>query len=113
MAKIKKGDLVVVISGRDRGKQGRVLEVHTDSDRVVVEGVQRVKKHTKVGQTNRGSRTGGIETVEAPIHLSNVMLVDPETRKGTRVGYRTETIERDGRTRTVRIRVAKRSGKDI
>lgn len=113
MAKIKKGDLVVVISGRDRGKQGRVLEVLPDSDRLVVEGAQRVKKHTKVGQSSRGSRTGGIETIEAPIHVSNVMLVDPETKKGTRVGYRTETIERDGRTRSVRIRVAKRSGKDI
>jgi large subunit ribosomal protein L24 len=113
MAKIKKGDLVVVISGRDRGKQGRVLEVQSDRDRVVVEGVQRVKRHTKVGQSSRGSRTGGIETVEAPIHVSNVMLVDPEAKKGTRVGYRTETIERDGRTRSVRVRVAKRSGKDI
>ncbi|KAE8764280.1 50S ribosomal protein L24 [Georgenia thermotolerans] len=113
MAKIKKGDLVVVIAGRDKGKQGRVLEVHKDDQRVVVEGVQRVKKHTKVGQSSRGARTGGIETVEAPIHVSNVMLVDPETKKGTRVGYRTETVERDGRTRTVRVRVAKRSGKDI
>jgi large subunit ribosomal protein L24 len=113
MAKIKKGDLVVVISGRDRGKQGRVLEVRPEEDRLVVEGVQRVKKHTKVGQSSRGSRTGGIETVEAPIHVSNVMLVDPETKKGTRVGYRTETIERDGRSRTLRVRVAKRSGKDI
>ncbi len=113
MAKIKKGDLVVVISGRDRGKQGRVLEVQSDRDRVVVEGVQRVKRHTKVGQSSRGSRTGGIETVEAPIHVSNVMLVDPEAKKGTRVGYRTETVERDGRTRSVRVRVAKRSGKDI
>jgi large subunit ribosomal protein L24 len=113
MSKIKKGDLVVVISGRDRGKQGRVLEVRTEDDRVVVEGVQRVKKHTKVGQSTRGSRTGGIETIEAPIHVSNVMLVDPETKKGTRVGYRTETVERDGRSRTVRVRVAKRSGKDI
>ena len=113
MAKIKKGDLVVVISGRDRGKQGRVLEVLKDSDRLVVEGVQRVTKHTKAGQTARGTSTGGIETVEAPIHVSNVMLVDPETKKGTRVGYRTEEIERDGRARTVRVRVAKRSGKDI
>lgn len=113
MAKIKKGDLVVVITGRDKGKQGRVLEVLTDSDRVVVEGVQRVTKHVKAGQSNRGTRTGGIETVEAPIHVSNVMLVDPETKKGTRVGYRTEEIERDGRMRTVRVRVAKRSGKDI
>ncbi|MBX9243218.1 50S ribosomal protein L24 [Actinotalea ferrariae] len=113
MAKIKKGDLVVVISGRDRGKQGRVLEVVKDSDRLIVEGVQRVTKHVKAGQSNRGARTGGIETVEAAIHVSNVMLVDPETKKGTRVGYRTEEIERDGRTRTVRVRVAKRSGKDI
>lgn len=113
MAKIKKGDQVVVIAGRDKGKTGRVLEVLTDSDRLVVEGVQRVTKHVKAGQTSRGTRTGGIETVEAPIHVSNVMLVDPETKKGTRVGYRTEEIERDGRTRTVRVRVAKRSGKDI
>ena len=113
MAKIKKGDLVVVISGRDKGKQGRVLEVVKDTDRVIVEGVQRVTKHVKAGQSNRGTRTGGIETVEAPIHVSNVMLVDPETKKGTRVGYRTEEIERDGRPRTVRVRVAKRSGKDI
>ncbi len=113
MAKIKKGDLVVVISGRDRGKQGRVLEVLTETQRVVVEGVQRVTKHVKAGQTARGTRTGGIETVEAPIHISNVMLVDPETKKGTRVGYRTEQVERDGRTRNVRVRVAKRSGKDI
>jgi len=113
MAKIKKGDLVLVISGRDKGRQGRVLEVLVESQRLVVEGVQRVTKHVKAGQTQRGTRTGGIETVEAPIHISNVMLVDPETKKGTRVGYRTEQVERDGRTRTVRVRVAKRSGKDI
>ena len=113
MAKIKKGDQVIVISGRDKGKTGRVLEVLKDSDRLVVEGVQRVTKHTKVGQSQRGTRTGGIETIEAPIHISNVMLVDPETKKGTRVGYRTEQVERDGRTRNVRVRVAKRSGKDI
>jgi large subunit ribosomal protein L24 len=113
MSKIKKGDLVVVISGRDKGKQGRVLEMDRENDRLVVEGVQRVKKHTKVGQSSRGARTGGIETIEAPIHVSNVMLVDPETKKGTRVGSRSETVERDGRSRTVRVRVAKRSGKDI
>ena len=119
MANIKKGDLVQVITGAtqarggDRGKQGKVLEVLVESQRLVVEGVQRVTKHVKAGQTQRGTRTGGIETVEAPIHISNVMLVDPETKKGTRVGYRTEQVERDGRTRTVRVRVAKRSGKDI
>ena len=113
MAKIKKGDLVVVISGRDKGQQGRVLQVLIETQRVVVEGVQRVTKHTKVGQSQRGTTTGGIETIEAPIHISNVMLVDPDTKKGTRVGYRTEQIERDGKLKTVRVRVAKRSGKDI
>ena len=113
MAKIKKGDTVIVIAGRDKGKTGRVLEVLTDSDRVIVEGVQRVTKHVKAGQTARGTRTGGIETVEAPIHISNVMVVDPESKKGTRVGYRTEEVERDGRKRTVRVRIAKRSGKDV
>ena len=75
--------------------------------------MQRVTRHTKVGQTDRGGRSGGIETVEAPIHVSNVILVDPETKKGTRVGYRIEQVERDGRTRNQRVRVAKRSGKDI
>jgi large subunit ribosomal protein L24 len=113
MAKIKKGDLVQVISGKDRGKQGRVLEVIKSRDRLIVEGVQRVTKHTKVGQTQRGGKTGGIETVEAPIHVSNVMVVDPETKKPTRVGHRLETIERDGRTRTVRVRYAKKSGKEL
>ncbi|GAB2615008.1 50S ribosomal protein L24 [Pseudactinotalea suaedae] len=112
MAKIKKGDLVVVIAGRDKGQQGRVLEVREDN-RLVVEGVQRVKRHTKVAQSQRGTRTGGIETVEAPIHVSNVMLVDAETKRGTRVGYRSEQVERDGRTKTQRVRVARRSGKDI
>ena len=96
MAKIKKGDLVVVIAGRDRGQQGRVLEVIKDSDRVIVEGVQRVTKHIKPG-TRRDNQQGGLVTVEAPIHISNVMLVDPETKKGTRVGFRTEEVERDGR----------------
>jgi ribosomal protein L24, bacterial/organelle len=112
MAKIKKGDLVVVIAGKDRGQQGRVLEVLKDSDRVIVEGVQRVTKHIKPG-TRKDQQSGGIVHVEAPIHVSNVMLVDPETKKGTRVGYRTEQVERDGRTRTQRVRVAKRSGKDV
>jgi large subunit ribosomal protein L24 len=113
MAKIKKGDHVIVIAGRDKGKTGQVLEVITDRDRLIVEGVQRVKRHKKVGQSQRGGRTGGIETIEASIHISNVMLVDPETKKPTRVGYRVEEIERDGRARKVRVRYAKRSGKDI
>ena len=112
MAKIKKGDLVVVIAGKDRGQQGRVLEVLTDSERVIVEGIQRVTKHVKPG-TRRDNQSGGIIHVEAPIHVSNVMLVDPSTKKGTRVGYRIEQVERDGRMRTQRVRVAKRSGKDV
>ena len=112
MAKIKKGDLVVVIAGRDRGQQGRVLEVLTETDRVLVEGVQRVTKHIKPG-TRRDNQQGGLVTVEAPIHISNVMLVDPETKKGTRVGYRTEQVERDGRERPPRVRVAQRAGKGV
>ena len=119
MAKIKKGDLVQVISGAtqarggDRGKQGKVLEVLVDQNRVVVEGINFVTKHTRVGQSQRGTKTGGIETVEAPIHISNVALVDPETKKPTRVGHRVETQTKDGVSKTVRVRYAKKSGKDL
>jgi large subunit ribosomal protein L24 len=113
--RIKKGDTVQVITGpkENKGKTGKVIAVYPDTQRVLVEGINRIKKHTKVGQSNRGAKTGGIVTTEAPIHISNVMLVDPETKKPTRIGIRTETVERDGHTKTVRIRVAKRSGKDI
>ena len=113
MAKIKKDDLVQVIAGRDKGLQGRVLSVDSDNDRVIVEGVMRVKKHVKVGQTSRGATTGGIETVEAPIHISNVAVVDPSTKKPTRVGHRVEEQVKDGVKRTVRVRYAKKSGKDL
>jgi large subunit ribosomal protein L24 len=119
MANIKKGDLVQVISGPtearggSRGKQGRVIEVLAEKDRVIVEGVNFVTKHVRVGQTQRGTKTGGIETHEAPIHVSNVALVDPDTKKPTRVGFRTETVEKDGVKRTVRVRYAKKSGKDL
>jgi large subunit ribosomal protein L24 len=119
MANIKKGDLVEVISGRsqarggDRGKQGKVIEVLVDQNRVVVEGVNYVTKHVRVGQTQRGTKTGGIETHEAPIHVSNVALVDPETKKPTRVGFRNETVTKDGVEKTVRVRYAKKSGKDL
>ena len=117
--KVKKGDTVQVISGAtearggDRGKQGTVLEVLVAQNRVVVEGINFVTKHSRVGQTQRGSRTGGIETVEAPIHISNVALVDPETKKPTRVGRRVEQVEKNGVTKTVRVRYAKKSGKDL
>ena len=113
MAKIKKDDLVQVISGKDKGKQGKVLRVFPADERVLVEGVNRVTKHLRAGQDNNGSTEGGLQVVEAPIHISNVAVVDPETKKPTRVGFRLETVERDGKERTVRVRVAKRSGKDI
>ncbi len=119
MANIKKGDLVQVITGRtqakggDRGKQGKVLSVLVERNRVVVEGVNFITMHVRVGQTQRGSKTGGIETVEAPIHISNVALVDPESKKPTRVGFRTEQVEKDGVSKTVRVRYAKKSGKDL
>jgi large subunit ribosomal protein L24 len=119
MANIKKGDLVQVISGPsqarggDRGKQGKVLEVLVEQHRVVVEGVNFATRHTRVGQTQRGTKTGGLETVEAPIHISNVALVDPETKKPTRVGHRVDTVTKDGVTKNVRVRYAKKSGKDL
>src|SRR4051794_26429573 len=103
--KIKKGDLVEVITGRsqknggDRGKQGKVISVDTERQRVVVEGVRQVKRHTKVGSSGRGSKTGGIITQEAALHVSNVMLVDPHSKKRTRGGHRTQTLGRDRRQR--------------
>lgn len=119
MARIKKGDLVEVITGRsqarggDKGKQGRILEVQVEKNRVLVEGINFVTKHSRVGQSQRGTKTGGIETMEAPIHVSNVALVDPESKKPTRVGVRSEEVTKDGVTKTVRVRYAKKSGKDL
>jgi large subunit ribosomal protein L24 len=118
-AKIKKGDLVQVITGAkaerggDRGKQGKVLKVFPETNRVLVEGINRVTKHTKAGQTEGGTTTGGIVVVEAPMHVSNVAIVDPETKKPTRVGFREETVEKDGVKKTVRVRYAKASGKAL
>jgi large subunit ribosomal protein L24 len=123
MANIKKGDLVQVMTGAtqarggDRGKQGVVLAVDKDKNRIIVEGVNFVKKHVKQGQTDRGTQTGGIETVEAPIHISNVLLVDPSTKKPTRIGSKVTTVKKtvDGKevVKTVRVRVAKKSGKEV
>ena len=90
-----------------------MLEVIGEKNRVIVEGVNFVTKHVRVGQTQRGTKTGGIETQEAPIHVSNVALVDPETKKPTRVGFRTEVVEKNGVKRTVRVRYANKSGKDL
>ncbi len=109
--KIKKNDLVQVISGPDKGKQGKVISVNTETERVLVEGINRVTKHLRAGQP--GQASGGIQVVEAPIHVSNVMIVDPETKKPTRIKTRVETVERGGKTKTVRTRVSVRSGKDL
>jgi large subunit ribosomal protein L24 len=113
--KIKKGDRVIVVSGKDKGVTGKVIESYPTTQRVLVEGVNRIKKHTKVGQSTRGAKTGGIVTQEASIHVSNVMLVVEVNGKkvGSRVGFRVEKVERDGREKTVRVRYAKRTGEDI
>ena len=108
---IKKGDTVKVIAGRDKGAEGKVIQVLREEHRVIVEGINRVTKHVKAGQPGAG--TGGLTVVEAPIHVSNVALVDPETNKPTRVRTRVEQVERDGKTKTVRTRVSVRSGKDL
>lgn len=119
MANIKKGDQVQVITGRsqarggDRGKQGTVIEVQVERSRVVVQGVNFITKHVRVNQTDRGSKTGGIETHEASLHVSNVALIDPQSKKPTRVGFRNEEVTKNGVTRTVRVRYAKKSGKDL
>ena len=103
--KIKKGDMVQVIAGKDKGAQGRVIEAYPKRDRVLVEGVNRVKKHVANSYNERGAESGGIVTQEAPIHVSNVMLVDSDG-KPTRVGYR---FDENGK----KVRVAKSNGKDI
>jgi len=104
--KVKKGDEVVVIAGKDRGVKGKVIAADPITNRVVVEGVNRVKKHTAVTTTNRGAKAGGIEHIEAPINASNVMVIDGDS-KATRVGYRHD--EESGKN----VRVSRRSGKDI
>ena len=100
-AKIKKGDKVVVLAGRDKGKTGEVLEVIPTETRARVQGINLVKRHQKQSQTEQG----GIITKEAPIHLSNLAVADPKTGKATRVGFRVE-----GETK---VRVAKSSGEVI
>ena len=103
--RIKKGDTVLVIAGKDKGVTGKVLAVNTRTARLLVEGVNRVKKHTKETQSDRGVKVGGILTVEAPIAYSNVMLVD-EDGAATRIGSRKDE---DGKN----VRISRRSGKDI
>jgi large subunit ribosomal protein L24 len=103
--KVKKGDTVVVIAGKDKGAKGKVIQAFPERERVLVEGVNRIKKHTKVSRTERGAQSGGIVTQEALIHVSNVMVVDSDG-KPTRVGYRTGE---DGK----KVRISRRNGKDI
>ncbi|MBP1998367.1 large subunit ribosomal protein L24 [Peptostreptococcus canis] len=102
MMRVKKGDTVVVISGKDKGKKGLVLNVDSKKERVLVEGINIVTKHNKPSATNP---QGGITTKEAPIHISNVMPFDPETGKGVRVRYEVK----DGK----KVRVSAKSGKEL
>lgn len=99
-AKIRKGDRVQVLAGRDKGKRGEVLRVMPTEERALVQGVNLVKRHTK--QTRIGE-TGGVVTKESTIHLSNLALIDPKSDKPTRVGFR---VLEDGK----KVRVAKASG---
>jgi large subunit ribosomal protein L24 len=101
-AKIRKGDKVVVLAGRDKGRTGEVISVNRDTERALVRGVNLVKRH----QRQSAQQEGGIISKELPIHLSNVAIADPKDGKPTRVGFKIGT---DGR----KIRVAKRSGAEI
>jgi len=107
--KIKKGDKVVIIAGADKGKQGTVLRVLTKTSRVVLEGdgLSKVKKHLKPSQANPD---GGIMEVEKPMHVSNVMLIDPKTKKPTKIGYKTITKKVKKEDKEVKVRFAKKSG---
>jgi len=99
---VKKGDKVKVLTGKDRGKEGVVLQVFFKKERVLVEGVNMIKKHAKPSQENP---QGGILNIEAPIHISNVLPIDPKTGEPTRVGYEI----RDGK----KVRIAKKSGEPL
>ena len=103
--KVKKGDTVEVIAGKDKGVRGKVIAAYPRLDKVLVEGVNRVKKHQRIQTTQRGAKTGGIVTQEAPIHVSNVMVVDSDGNR-TRVGYR---IDENG----TKIRISRRNGKEL
>jgi large subunit ribosomal protein L24 len=104
--KVHKGDTVLVISGKDKGAKGKVLQAYPARNKVLVQGVNRIKKHTAISTNERGAQSGGIVTQEAPINVSNVMVVDSDGTP-TRVGYRVD--EESGK----RVRISKRNGKDI
>ncbi|MBI8999483.1 50S ribosomal protein L24 [Corynebacterium sp. CCM 9185] len=103
--KIHKGDNVLVISGPDKGARGKVIEAYPKRSKVLVEGVNRIKKHVANSAPERGAESGGIVTQEAPIHVSNVMVIDSDGNP-TRVGYR---VDENGK----RVRISRRNGKDI
>ena len=108
--KIKKGDTVVVLAGRDRGREGKVIAAYPSQRRVLVQGVNIIRKNTQVNfQGARGAKEGGIVTQEAPIHVSNVALVDPDTKKPARAGYRFD--EKDDSQ--AKVRISRASGKDV
>jgi large subunit ribosomal protein L24 len=108
---VKKGDTVLVVSGKDRGIKGRVISASPDTQRVLVEGANRIKKHTKITQSGRGSQQGGIVTQEAPVHVSNVQVVCPACGKATRIGHRRSEPDENGKTHSVRV--CKRCNGDI
>jgi len=103
--KIKKGDTVVVIAGKDKGAKGKVIAAYPRQDKLLVEGVNRVKRHERIRTTQRGSKTGGIVTQEAPVHISNVQIVDDQG-KPTRIGYR---FDDNGQ----KVRIARTTGKEL
>ncbi len=108
---VKKGDTVLVISGKDRGLKGRVISASPETQRVLVEGANQIKKHTKVTQSARGSQQGGIVTTEAPVHVSNVQVVCPSCGKATRIAHRRSEADDNGKTHSVRT--CKRCNGDI
>jgi large subunit ribosomal protein L24 len=108
---VKKGDTVLVISGKDRGLKGKVIQASPDTNRVLVEGANRIKKHTKITQSTRGSQQGGIVTQEAPVHVSNVQVICPACGKATRIGHRRSEPDAIGKTHSVRV--CKRCDGDI
>ena len=116
--KVRKGDKVRVISGKDRGLEGRVIQAMPDRDKVLVEGANRIKKHTKITTTGRGGTSGGIVTQEAPVHVSNVQVVCPNCNKPARVGHIREQVAKtrpDGTTYDAQrsVRVCRRCGEKI
>ncbi|MBO5138835.1 MAG: 50S ribosomal protein L24 [Bacilli bacterium] len=98
----KTGDKVVVIAGKDKGKEGLIKKILRADNKVVVEGVNIIKKHIKPA----GGNAGSIEEMEAPIHASNVMIIDPKTKKGTRIGH---TVDKNGK----KIRISKKSNESL